>query len=131
MRSKILLWNYNGVVTEVIQVKKDNQFLIEMGKRISKRRKELNYTQSQLAEKSDVSLQLISTAERGIKALRPENLTKICAALGVSADYILTGITSVKDYGELSDKINGLSPEKKTLLNDIICKCIKIAESEN
>lgn len=112
-------------------MKKDNQFLIEMGKRISKRRKELNYTQSQLAEKSDVSLQLISTAERGIKALRPENLAKICVALGVSADYILTGLTSVKDYGELSDKINSLSPEKKTLLNEIIFKCIKIAESED
>lgn len=130
MRSKILLWNYKGVVTEVIQVKKDNQFLIEMGKRISKRRKELNYTQSQLAEKSDVSLQLISTAERGTKALRPENLTKICGALEVSADYILTGIASEKDYGELSEAISKLSPEKKTLLNDIISKCIKISEVE-
>ncbi len=130
MRSKILLWNYKGVVTEVIQVKKDNQFLIEMGKRISKRRKELNYTQSQLAEKSDVSLQLISTAERGTKALRPENLTKICGALEASADYILTGIASEKDYGELSEAISKLSPEKKTLLNDIISKCIKISEVE-
>lgn len=130
MRNKILLWNYKGVVTEVIQVKKDNQFLIEMGKRISKRRKELNYTQSQLAEKSDVSLQLISTAERGTKALRPENLTKICGALEVSADYILTGIASEKDYGELSEAISKLSPEKKTLLNDIISKCIKISEVE-
>lgn len=111
-------------------MKKDNQFLIEMGKRISKRRKELNYTQSQLAEKSDVSLQLISTAERGTKALRPENLTKICGALEVSADYILTGIASEKDYGELSEAISKLSPEKKTLLNDIISKCIKISEVE-
>ena len=72
----------------------DKQLLIEMGNRISKRRKELQLTQEQLAEAMDLSLQSISCIELGKKAIRPENLLNLCRCLNVSADYILTGVKS-------------------------------------
>ena len=69
----------------------DKQFLIAMGTRISKRRKELKLTQEQVAEKMEVSLQTISCIELGKKAIRPENLANLCAVLDITADYILVG----------------------------------------
>ncbi len=114
-----------------MQVKEKNHFIIEMGKRIASRRKALHYTQAQLAEKSELSIQLISTAERGTKALRPENLVKVCTALNVSADYILTGAASSKDSSEISEKIKNLSADKRALLNEIIEMCVSIASEKN
>ena len=69
----------------------ENTFLKEMGQRIMTRRKSLRLTQEELAEKMDVSTQMISNLELGKKAIRPENLAKVCDVLDVSADYVLTG----------------------------------------
>lgn len=67
----------------------DEKLLREIGARIDLRRKELDLTQEQLAELMDVSIQMISNLELGKKAIRPENLVKLCAVLDVSADHIL------------------------------------------
>ena len=45
----------------------------DIGKRVKKRRIELGYTQEYLAEKMDVSIQMISGTESGKKALKLEN----------------------------------------------------------
>jgi transcriptional regulator with XRE-family HTH domain len=83
--------------------------LKQIGARISARRRELNMTQETLAEKMDVSIQMISNLEGGKKAIRPENLVKLCTALDVSADYILRGMRAdyencefIKNYGQLT-----------------------------
>ena len=49
----------------------------DIGKRVKKRRIELGYTQEYLAEKMDVSIQMISGTESGKKALKLENFIKI------------------------------------------------------
>ena len=56
----------------------DNEFLKTMGRRIMCRRKALRMTQEELSEKLGVSTQMISNLELGKKAIRPENLSKIC-----------------------------------------------------
>jgi len=85
-------------------------FLTEMGKRISERRKKMGLTQEALAEKGDMTTQFVSYAEAGKRAMRPENLLKISSALGVSADYLLTGDIIDKDILLLSDKMRSLTP---------------------
>ena len=83
----------------------NNDILLkDMGKRISERRKDMKLSQEELAELAEVSPQLLSTAERGTKALRPENLLKISTALGVSVDYLLTGEIIDKDLSIISNK---------------------------
>lgn len=67
------------------------EFLQNIGIRIRKRRKELRYTQEHLAEKMGVTVQMISYAEQGKKAMRPENVVKISNILNVSTDYLLMG----------------------------------------
>lgn len=90
----------------------DDILLRNIGQRISERRKELHMTQEKLAEQMDVSIQMISNLELGKKAIRPENLVKVCKVLDISADYILTGIRSDHEIMELTEKITRL-PEKR------------------
>ena len=101
---------------------------IEMGKRIFQRRKALGLSQEELAELADVSPQLLSTAERGAKAIRPENLLKISTALGVSADYLLTGEIINKDLSIIADKLNQMSAEQIRTIEKIIDECIKLCD---
>lgn len=89
----------------------DKKLLKEMGARIKARRKELNMTQEQLAEKMDVSINMISNLELGRKAIRPENLVKVCDILNMSADYILRGKFSETDNTELYKRFLNI-PEK-------------------
>lgn len=102
---------------------------VEMGKRIMQLRKMLNLSQEELSERADVSPQLMSTAERGTKAIRPENLLKISRALGVSADYLLTGEIVGKDIQLIADKFKKLSPEQVKRIERIIDECIGLCES--
>lgn len=102
--------------------------LDEMGKRIVERRKSMNLTQEQLAEKAEVTPQMLSTAERGAKAIRPENLLKISAALGVSADYLLTGDIVDKDLSGISDKLKSVTPDQLRTIEEIIDRCMDLCD---
>lgn len=104
------------------------KFHIEMGRRIMQRRKQMNLSQEELSELADVSPQLMSTAERGTKAIRPENLLKISKALGVSADYLLSGEIIDRDFDNISAKLNNLSPEQIRRIERIIDECIGLCD---
>lgn len=104
---------------------KDEKFLKEMGERISLRRKALKMTQENLAEKMGVSIQMISNLELGKKAIRPDNLAKLCSVLNISADYILIG-EEAKDFSkEIYYKICSLPGDKLDLINTIVDLCLK------
>ena len=79
--------------------------LKKIGVRIANRRKELKFTQEQIAEHMNVSIQMISNIERGNKAIKIDNLLKLCDILQISTDYILTGKRTNADYGHLASKI--------------------------
>ncbi len=104
--------------------------LAEIGKRIIARRRKLGMTQEDLAEKADVTSQCVSYAEAGKRAMRPENLLKISAALGVSADYLLTGEIIDKDQLILSDKLRKLTPQQVRIVESIIDECCALFAQE-
>ena len=95
-----------------------DDLLLQMGARISARRKQLKLTQEELAERAELTCQTISTAETGKKALRPENIIRLCAALDISTEYLLRGKISTEDL--LSRKVSKLSPVQYRHLEDII-----------
>lgn len=99
----------------------ENVFLLEMGNRVSLKRKEKNLTQEQLAEIIGVSLQTISNIECGKKGARPENIVKICHALSCSADYILLGEKSESQLKGISRAISSLNEEKYQAVEKIVC----------
>ena len=96
------------------------QLLKDMGKRISARRKAFGLTQEQVAEKMDVSVQMISNLELGRKAIRPENLIKISTILQVSTDYLLFGHGSRSEVSEIASKIQSLSAEQQAAIGQIV-----------
>ena len=103
----------------------DAELLRQMGRRIYHRRRELRLTQEQVAERMDVSLQMISNLELGKKAIRPENLLKLSEVLNVSADYILSGRCSELENAELADKFGRLSPEHRQIIGALIDSLIR------
>lgn len=97
-----------------------DELLTQIGKRILARRKQMRMTQEELSEKAGITAQTVSSAELGKKALRPENIIRICSALEISTDYLLLGKVSANDYSQLSSKVSSLTPTQYRHLEDII-----------
>lgn len=97
----------------------DTELLREIGTRIYIRRKERRLTQEQLAEKINVSVQMISNLESGKKAVRPENLVKLCNALDISADYILFGRIGKDMSDGLFETLQKLSESERILIKQL------------
>jgi len=102
--------------------------LKEIGKRIQSRRKQLGYTQEQLADMMNVSIQMVSNLERGNKAIRIDNLINLCQILDISADYLLTGRENAADICALVGRISQLSSKDQKMIEMIIEYCIASKE---
>mgnify|MGYP003319396189 FL=1 len=98
----------------------DTEFLKAMGQRIMVRRKALRMTQEELAEKLGVSTQMISNLELGKKAIRPENLAKVCEVLELSADFVLTGNNTKTAVDIVAEKLVQLTAEELQMVSDMI-----------
>ncbi len=101
----------------------DALLLIEIGKRIQDRRRQLGFTQEQLSEKMNVSIQMVSNLERGIKAIRIDNLIKLSRVLGISTDYILTGKESDAEMTELAERIACLPGSSREMIRILVDYC--------
>lgn len=99
--------------------------LAAMGKRIQNRRKQLGYTQEQLAERMNVSIQMVSNLERGNKAIRIDNLMKLSRILNISTDYILTGRETTDDLQALTERIARLSQRERSMVETLVDFCLK------
>lgn len=77
-------------------------------------------TQEELAEKAGITSQTVSSAELGKKALRPENIIRLCSALDISTDYLLLGEINENDHSILLSRISDLPPIQYRHLEDII-----------
>ena len=103
----------------------DHCNLAEIGKRISERRKWMGLTQEQLAEQMDVSIQMISNLERGIKAIRIDNLIRLSQILHISTDYILTGQPTDRDLHALAEQIARLPEDKRKMIEVLVAYCLQ------
>ena len=85
---------------------------IKIANRLLEFRKKSGLSQEELAEKDNLKPKFVSYAELGKRAMRPENLLKFSEALGVSADYLITGYRNNRDVNSINDKFNALSPNQ-------------------
>ena len=86
--------------------------LEKIGVRIVERRKELQLTQEQIAERMNVSIQMISNIERGNKAIKIDNLLKLCD--------ILTGRRTTHDFDHLASKISQLTESDYKMIEMLV-----------
>lgn len=95
-----------------------------IGKRIQNRRKQQGYTQEQLAEMMNVSIQMVSNLERGNKAIRIDNLINLSQILDVSTDYILTGKATADDNEALTARVAQLPPRDRKMVEMLVEYCL-------
>ena len=125
MIKSILMFLYNITSGNTLGGEQMSESLIkDMGERIAVRRKSLGITQEVLAEKIDVSIQMISNLECGRKSVRLSNLVKVSDILDISIDYLLTGKHSDDDYTALTNKLKKLNNSDYSLIEAMIDYCI-------
>ena len=84
----------------------------------------MGLTQEQLADKMDVSIQMVSNLERGNKAIRIENLIKLSQILNISTDYILTGKETTDDMQTLTEQMANLSQRDRKMMELLMDFCL-------
>ncbi len=79
-----------------------------IGKRIKESRLMKNYTREQLAEYAEISPHFLWEVETGRKSMKAQNLGKIAAALNVTTDYLVYGLSIYKDNEKISLMLSSL-----------------------
>lgn len=95
--------------------------LLEMGNRITTRRRHLGISQNLLAEKIGISNNHMSNIERGREKPSFDVLISLCNALRVTPDYLLMGSMHPQGVPQnLVDSLSLCTKEDLTLLEDIV-----------
>lgn len=94
--------------------------LHDIGSRVQTLRKRQGYTQELLADKMNVSVQMISNLERGNKAIRIENLVHLSEILGTSVDYILTGHQTADDLAAMAGQLEQLEEHDRRVVQLLV-----------
>lgn len=86
-----------------------------IGNKLLQIRKSKGMTQSEVAEASGLSDRTYADIERGSVNMRIETVLKICKALNITPDEILTEENMLSDLeiSELIDKLNNCKPKEK------------------
>ncbi len=103
----------------------------KVGKRISKRRKELGLKQYEVCEMIDVNYKYLSNLETGRSAPSLELIMSLCDALQTTPDYFLIGTSAELHYDkDIASKITSLSDEHKYVINEMIRLMLNIQNDE-
>ena len=109
-------------------LKMDNKLI---GHRIKEIRENRGYTQEQLAEKLNLSVQHISVIERGVKAPRLDTFIKIANILEINADYLLKDVLRVSSQltsNELYDLLGQVSEKEKRRILEVVQVLIQTSD---
>ena len=102
-----------------------------MGQKIKRARERKGYTQEELAERVNLSVQHISVIERGIKAPRLETFLNIANELDVDADYLLADLLNVSEQltsNEWYDMMAEVSKKEKRRILEVVKVLIEMAD---
>jgi transcriptional regulator with XRE-family HTH domain len=100
------------------------EFYQALGLRIRDKREALKLSREKFSELSDVSPQFLADVEAGRKGISALTLYKICTTLDVSADNLLTGVTS-GDFSSVSNMLSMLNATQLTQAKDLLRLFIK------
>ena len=99
------------------------ELAVAMGKRMAARRKELGLTQETVADLAGIAHQQYNKAENGKSCLGADSLHRVSTALQISADYLLTGKSSVERHQETVAILDKLTDHQLKLANQVL-KCM-------
>ena len=102
----------------------------EVGNRIFQIRKSLGLTQEKLAELSDISIQFLVDIEHGKKTMKIATLRKLCAALSVSADYLINGTEPYQGNAEVGALLSALSNADREKAIKMLAAFVEVLSDE-
>lgn len=103
----------------------------KVGKRISKRRKELGLKQYEVCEMIDVNYKYLSNLETGRSAPSLELIMNLCDVLQTTPNYFLIGTSFDSHYDkDITSKITSLSDEHKYVVSEMIRLLLNIENNE-
>lgn len=85
---------------------------VDIGNRIRQLRSEYGYTQEQLAEYAEISVDFVGLIETGRSSMSIKKLAKIASVLNVTTDYLIFGTTPYKENARINTMLSTV-PEKK------------------
>ena len=97
-----------------------------LGFRVREMRKERGYTKEQLAEMAEISTGFLGDIESRKKGVSADTLSKLAAALRVSADYLLYG--EEKDCYLLGQLIAAVDGKEQQYLESLFEEGIRILD---
>lgn len=117
----------------------NKMFMKEVGRRLKKRRKELDYTQTQLVEILNrnnpemngdfLSDKLISRVESGYNYTRLDKFVAWCLALGKTPDYFLLGIDNGNE--EKDNKIKQINEYLQLSSDEVVDNTLIFVKAMN
>lgn len=91
--------------------------------------RELNhFTREELAEYAEISTKFLYEIENGQKGLSATNLLKICQALEVSCDYIMTGKVDYKCSEELINILESFDTRQIPNVKKILTAVLEVSK---
>lgn len=89
----------------------------EIGRRIARRRKQLNLKQSIVEERADIGYKYLSSIERGISIPSTEVIMRLAEALDTTPDEFLVGTSRAYDeeWKSAAQYLQGMSGKKLEL----------------
>jgi len=99
----------------------------EVGLRVNKLRTEKDLSCNELAKRANLTAQTIRRIEIGEKGLSTISARNICAALGISADYLINGVDVSDDLaGAMSQMLAGLTEEECRAAEKMLSALVEI-----
>lgn len=92
----------------------------EIGKRIRQIRKEYGYTQEQLAECAEISVDFVGLIETGRSSMSLKNLAKIASTLNVTTDYLIFGTSPYKENVRINTMLSVVPDNKRKQVEKLI-----------
>ena len=94
----------------------------EIGRRIARRRKQLNLKQSAVEEQADIGYKYLSSIERGFSIPSTEVIMRLAIALDTTPDEFLVGTARHGDekWKDVAESLKNLSPRQLELTENFI-----------
>jgi transcriptional regulator with XRE-family HTH domain len=105
--------------------KKDNQFQIDLGRKLRAARQEKRLTIAKLAERAGISDKCIASVENGKSAPNIRTVYALCVAMRVSLDKLLD-LRLPEEETELSNRMRSLKGAELSFLADMASRLLDL-----
>lgn len=102
----------------------------EIGNRIRLIRKDCGFTQEQLAECAEISVDFLGLVETGRSSMKVKNLAKIASVLNVTTDYLIFGTTPYKENVKINTMLSVVPDSKRKQVERLIALFLNALHSD-